>query len=661
MALLKTKGKIGERLKRVFKTAVFLVSLFASLLVFSAPTVVAIADALVPCALLSAFTRAGSWHSVKDQWQGYGFRTSLLDVPILSLARSFPIICVYSLCDVRGLSQGPYLGTATICSLFSVALLSVKACLFIGSAETELGAMATLAAQKLHLKQSWGMPVLFLSSLVLALGHVVVAYRISRKARRMLLFHHVDPEAVLTCKHVFSGYQKVPRSPTPGTGKGSRSDNVTKSGASRMGVATANEGMLPIRLLADVDSFFMPCRGLILHYKFSHPSAAAAKSASPFVTRSLSSSENGRFFCTTPGRLKTERPVFVTPNSHHLKRSLSNYFNSSSLYAPLLSDSDACADHIPALKLDGDGSDHGAFMKSYCDGLGANGSYGVVLVHGFGGGVFSWRHVMDPLAKQVGCSVAAFDRPGWGLTSRPHKAEWEVKQQPNPYKLDSQVDLLLSFCLEMGFSSVVIVGHDDGGLLALKAAERARSFPDSVQVEIRGVILLSVSLSREVVSAFARILLHTSLGKKHAVGRLLRMEITQVINRRSWYNAAKLTAEVLNLYKAPLCIEGWDQAVGEIGRLSSANTLSPAQADLLLKAVDDIPVLVVMGAEDAHVPLKSAQVLASKLANSTLVAISGCGHLPHEECPKALLGALTPFVSTTLFSSHHHHNNHNLT
>lgn len=27
-----------------------------------------------------------------------------------------------------------------------------------------------------------------------------------------------------------------------------------------------------------------------------------------------------------------------------------------------------------------------------------------------------------------------------------------------------------------------------------------------------------------------------------------------------------------------------------------------------------------------------------------LVAISGCGHLPHEECPKTLLAAMLPFI-----------------
>ncbi|KAK1548761.1 hypothetical protein Q3G72_015267 [Acer saccharum] len=81
---------------------------------------------------------------------------------------------------------------------------------------------------------------------------------------------------------------------------------------------------------------------------------------------------------------------------------------------------------------------------------------------------------MGALARQIGCTVAAFDRPGWGLTSRPRQKDWEEKELHNPYKLEAQVDLLLAFCSEMGFSSVVLVGHDDGGLLALKAAQRVQ-------------------------------------------------------------------------------------------------------------------------------------------------------------------------------------------
>lgn len=48
-----------------------------------------------------------------------------------------------------------------------------------------------------------------------------------------------------------------------------------------------------------------------------------------------------------------------------------------------------------------------------------------------------------------------------------------------------QVDLLISFCSEIGFSSVILVGHDDGGLLALKAAEKVRSSVDPAKVSER--------------------------------------------------------------------------------------------------------------------------------------------------------------------------------
>ncbi|CAJ2651936.1 unnamed protein product [Trifolium pratense] len=84
-------------------------------------------------------------------------------------------------------------------------------------------------------------------------------------------------------------------------------------------------------------------------------------------------------------------------------------------------------------------------------------------------------HVLGSLAWDINCAVAAFDRPGWGLSSRPCREDREAKELPNPYKLDSQIDLLLSFCSEIGFSSVVLIGHDDGGLLALMAAQRVQT------------------------------------------------------------------------------------------------------------------------------------------------------------------------------------------
>ncbi|XP_058226801.1 uncharacterized protein LOC131335456 [Rhododendron vialii] len=623
-----------EKARRFVRTVYFMVAMVASLLVLSAPLLVSVVDILVPWVLVSSFTCVRCY-SFQEHFRRYSFKTSLTDIPLVSIVRSVIITCVYSMCDGPALSHGPYLGTVMLCSFSSIILLSVKACVFTFNSQIEADASSSsLSRQKLHLK----MPVLFLSSVVFALGHTVVAYRTSCRARRKFLFHRVDPEAVLSCKIVFAGFQKVPRSPTPSAGKIPKSDGELRR---KPGVIARDEGELPIRFLADVDSLFIACQGLTIHYKLS-------MSSSP--PRSLSSTT---IF---------DRPSLnvLSRTQYHLHRSFSNKYPTSSLYAPLLDGSPTSpvlSEDIPILSLDSPADmDEVSTSSSPAaeHDLEANGQIGIVLVHGFGGGVFSWRHVMGVLARQVGCTVAAFDRPGWGLTSRPRQKDWEVNQLPNPYKLENQVDLLLSFCAEMGFSSVILVGHDDGGILALKAAQRVHASPNSVNVEIKGVVLLSVSLSREVVPGFARILLYTSLGKKHIVRPLLRTEITQVINRRAWYDATKLTAEVSSLYKAPLCVEGWDEALHEIGKLSFETVLSPQNAATLLQAIKDLPVLVIAGAEDALVPLKSAQVMASRFVNSKLVAISGCGHLPHEECPKALLAAILPFISNLLTKSEVH-------
>ncbi|KAJ4953800.1 hypothetical protein NE237_030632 [Protea cynaroides] len=643
-----------ERMRRCIRTVFFMLTMVASLLVLSAPVLVAFGDILMPCVLIPSFTCV-KCYSVKEHLHRYGFRSSLVDIPLVSVIRSLIITSVYSFCDGSGLAHGPYLGTSTICSFVSVLVLSVKACIFTLTSKLEDEASASPASQKLHLKKSWGMPVLFLSSLVFALGHVVVAYRTSYKARRKLMFHRIDLEAVLSCKNVFSGYQKIPRSPTPSAGKTPKSDSETR----RKPFAVArDERELPVRLLADIDSLFIACQGLMLHYKLSLSESPSRSLASTTFFEPSPSCRSPRM---TSGRFKPDRAPQTVPikTQYHLHRSFSNLCHSSSLYDPLLDDSATSpvnlSEEIPVFSLDdGDGKRALSNCVRSDENAEGTGKFGIVLVHGFGGGVFSWRHVMGVLARQVGCTVAAFDRPGWGLTSRPCRKDWEENQLPNPYKLETQVDLLLSFCSEMGFSSVVLVGHDDGGVLAMKAAQKVRTSATSVHVEIKGVVLLGVSFSREVVPAFARILLRTSLGKKHMVRPLLRTEITQVVNRQAWYDATKLTTEILSLYKAPLCIEGWDEALREIGRLSYETVLPSENAALLLKAVKDLPVLVVAGVEDALVPLKSCQVMASKLVNSRLVAVSGCGHLPHEECPNALLAALSPFISRLLSPVRHH-------
>ena len=67
-------------------------------------------------------------------------------------------------------------------------------------------------------------------------------------------------------------------------------------------------------------------------------------------------------------------------------------------------------------------------------------------------------------------------------------------------------------------------------------------------------------------------------------------------------------------------MEGWDEALHEIGKLSCETVLSPQNATSLLQAIEDVPVLVIVGTEDALVSIKSAQAMASKLVNSLSIS-----------------------------------------
>lgn len=84
-------------------------------------------------------------------------------------------------------------------SFGGILLLLVKTCVFTVNSHLE--------DKVYHLKISWGMPVLLLSSAVFGLAHVVVAYRKSCGARRKLMYHKIDQEAVkllLSCSQLLA-------------------------------------------------------------------------------------------------------------------------------------------------------------------------------------------------------------------------------------------------------------------------------------------------------------------------------------------------------------------------------------------------------------------------------------------------------------------------
>ncbi|KAG7030675.1 hypothetical protein SDJN02_04712, partial [Cucurbita argyrosperma subsp. argyrosperma] len=98
------KEEKSKRLWRGIKTLFVLITMLISLLLFSAPVLLVIADALLSASL---YPYSFSLNSLPSHLKNYDFRSSLIDIPLISFARSAIIICVYSFCDGPRLSRGP--------------------------------------------------------------------------------------------------------------------------------------------------------------------------------------------------------------------------------------------------------------------------------------------------------------------------------------------------------------------------------------------------------------------------------------------------------------------------------------------------------------------------------------------------------------------------
>ncbi|KAG7561025.1 hypothetical protein ISN45_Aa05g024870 [Arabidopsis thaliana x Arabidopsis arenosa] len=193
--------RYSSSLWRGIKTIFVLFTMFLSFIIFSAPIFLAVADAILPSAILSSsslnrLSPPSFPATIYSYLSNYDFRYSLIDIPLISIIRSAIILCVYGLCDGPKLSRGPYLTITMICSISSLIYVSFKAAIVFG--EPVIGGYFRTEEM-----------ALFVCSWILAIGHIVVAYRTSCRERRKLLVFKIDIESVSACKNVFPRYQKI--------------------------------------------------------------------------------------------------------------------------------------------------------------------------------------------------------------------------------------------------------------------------------------------------------------------------------------------------------------------------------------------------------------------------------------------------------------------
>lgn len=247
----------------------------------------------------------------------------------------------------------------------------------------------------------------------------------------------------------------------------------------------------------------------------------------------------------------------------------------------------------------------------------------IILMHGFGASVFSWRDVIEPLGEFG--EVVAFDRPAFGLTERP--TEWTGT---NPYGFEGNFDILDGLIDQFGANrDVILVGHSAGGQLA---AEYARLNPTKVLalVLVDPAILTTGGTPEGLDWLWA-------IPQIDRLGPILVASIATSgddLLRESFVDQTLITEDVYAGYHLPLKVKGWEEAFWNFATASKANDLAENLNTLTM------PVLLITGDADTVVPTSDTVKLGTLIPGSILEIVPDSGHLPHEERPTEFLSAI---------------------
>lgn len=250
----------------------------------------------------------------------------------------------------------------------------------------------------------------------------------------------------------------------------------------------------------------------------------------------------------------------------------------------------------------------------------------VVLIHGLGASLFSWRDVVAALSGRF--TTYAVDLLGFGRSDAP---------QAFAYTMAAQAQAVAGLMRTEGIVDPILIGHSMGGGICLHLADMASR---SGQPAASRMVLVAPA-------AFPPIRTFPQPGQAAAPAARLPELPRSPAHALAAFFLERVYAPVNHPTTAQ--IDGYAAGLSSFGQLRAFSahgaTLGSTERPLPSFAGITRETLIIWGDQEPILPAGDGARLQGELPNASLETISNSGHIPHEEQPAATIAAITRFLA----------------
>ena len=220
---------------------------------------------------------------------------------------------------------------------------------------------------------------------------------------------------------------------------------------------------------------------------------------------------------------------------------------------------------------------------------GVDSKYTILLLHGWGVEIETYRVLIDELKKNF--KVYALDFPGFGKSPNP----------PETYNVEDYAKLTLEFINRLELKNVVLIGHSFGGRVIVKMVSKLGYSPEKI------ILMDSAGVKpKRTVKYYIKIATYKIA--KGAIKLFCGKKKSQKIIAK--YRSKKGSAD----YVAA------DETMKKVFKTVINEDLVSHFKDITM------PTLLIWGELDTATPLSDAKIMEKEMKDAGLVVIKGAGH-----------------------------------